>query len=159
MKPENGRQLIDYYDVVATQFGGTNVLNQKIIELQQDKDFLAASPKDQKAYLSHIDPGFAETSALDQNAYLAHITGLTGPSADIDGYTVQFVPGVIQEEQSKTIDGYRAALRRILMRKQAAFAGEAFASWIIPVVALYAFGWAVGWVRRGFGAQHGGTIC
>ena len=30
------------------------------------------------------------------------------------------------------------------------FATQVLAWWIIPALAVYALGWAVGWVRRGF---------
>ena len=152
MNPADGNRLIDYFDVVATQLGGTNVLNPKLLELQQDKDFLAASPKDQKAYLAHIDPDFAKASPVDQDHYLANITGLTGPSFDVEKNTLRFVPGVPQEDQNKTIGEYRASLRRILTLKRAAFASEAFAFWIVPAVALYVLGLGIAWVRRGFGS-------
>jgi hypothetical protein len=150
MKPDDGRRLIDFYDIVATRIGGTNALNPKIVELQQDKDFLAASSKEQKAYLSDIDPDFAKASVLDQNHYFANITGLAGPSVDVDKYTVQFVPGVSQEDQDKTAGEYRASLRRILTLKKETFASEAFAFWIVPAVALYVLGLGIAWVRRGF---------
>src|SRR5882762_1664781 len=38
-----------------------------------DKDFLAAHPDDQKAYLSSIDKDFAAAKPEDQNAYLNHV--------------------------------------------------------------------------------------
>lgn len=44
-------------------------------ELQQDKDFVAASPADQAAYLSDTDPDFKRASPADQTRYLAHVTG------------------------------------------------------------------------------------
>jgi len=37
-----------------------------IAQALTDKDFLAAHPDDQKAYLSHIDPDFAKGSPQDQ---------------------------------------------------------------------------------------------
>jgi hypothetical protein len=154
MNPADGNRLIDYFDVVSTQLGGTNVLNPKVVELQQDKDFLAASPKDQKAYLAHIDPDFAKASSVDQDHYLANITGQTGPSVDVDRNTLRFVPGVLAEDQDKTIGAYRASLRKILTLKKASFAWEVFAFWIVPAVVLYMLGLGIAWVRRGFGERQ-----
>ena len=55
---------------------------------------------------------------------------------------------------NQTSNAYYAGLRHILILKRTAFAGEAFALWMLPAVALYALGWAVGWIRRGFGANR-----
>lgn len=41
----------------------------------QDKDFLAASPEDQHAYLMHSDQNYAKASPEDQKSYIAHVTG------------------------------------------------------------------------------------
>lgn len=43
-------------------------------ELQQDKDFMTATPADQIKYLSSTDPEFKAAHADDQAAYLAHVT-------------------------------------------------------------------------------------
>jgi hypothetical protein len=150
MKPDDGHRLTDYYDVMASRLGGTNVVAPRIAEMQQDKYFLAASPKDQKAYLSRIDPDFAKASSIDQNAYLGHITGITGPTADIDGHTVQFIQDVREEEMHQTTGAYHAALHRILRHKRAGFIGEALALWVMPLIALLALVYAIQWVRRGF---------
>jgi hypothetical protein len=40
-----------------------------------DKDFLAASPADQHAYLSETDKDYAAASPGDQAAFLSHVTG------------------------------------------------------------------------------------
>lgn len=150
MKPDDGHRLTDYYDVMASRLGGTNVMSPRIAALQEDKAFLAASPKDQKAYLMATDPDFAKSSPLDQNAYLGNVTGIKGPIVDIDGHDVQFVQAVSQEEMNQTAGAYYAALRQILTRKRVAFVGEAFALWAMPMIALFALGWAIRWVRRGF---------
>jgi hypothetical protein len=150
MKPDDGHRLTDYYDVMASRLGGTNAVTPRIAALQQDKDFLAGSTKDQKAYLSSIDPDFGKASPLDQNAYLGHITGITGPTVDIDGHSVQFIRDVPQEDMNQTARAYHTALRQILTHKRAALVGEVFAFWMIPAITLYALGWAIRWVRRGF---------
>jgi hypothetical protein len=150
MKPEDGHRLTDYYDVMASRLGGTNVVVPRIPQLQLDKDFMAASTKDQKAYLAHIDPDFAKASPLDQNAYLGHITGINGQLVDIDGHTVTFIRDIPQEDMNQTARAYDASLRQILTRKRAALLSKALAFWTLPAIALYALGLAVSWVRRGF---------
>ena len=40
--------------------------------------------------------------------------------------------------------------RTLLGAKRARMAGVAVAAWAIPVASLYALGWSVGWIRRGF---------
>jgi hypothetical protein len=51
---------------------------------------------------------------------------------------------------NQTARAYHGALRQILTRNRAVFVGEAFALWMIPVIALYALGWGTWWVWRGF---------
>jgi hypothetical protein len=150
MQPEDGHRLTDYYDVMASRQGWTNVVELGITKLQQDKGFMAASIQDQKAYLAHIDADFAKASPLDQNAYLGHITGITGPTVDIDGHTVQFIQNVPQEDMNQTARGYDSVLRQILRRKRGVLFGQAVAFWLVPVISLYALGIAFRWVRRGF---------
>ena len=150
MKPDDGHRLTDYYDVMATRLGGTNVAVPRTTQLQQDKDFMTAPIKEQKAYLAYTDPDFAKASPLDQNAYLGHITGITGPTVDIDGHNVQFVQNVSQEEMNQTSRNYDSVLRQILRRQRAVVLGQAFAFWAVPAIALYAIGMACRWVRRGF---------
>jgi hypothetical protein len=70
-----------------------------------------------------------------------------------DGHTVQFLAGTSQGEMNQTTKAYYTGLRRVLTLKRATFVGEALASWLVPAFALYALGWAVGWVRRGFGVS------
>jgi hypothetical protein len=136
---------------MASRLGGVSVEAPRITQLQQDKDFMAASIKDQKAYLKDTDPDFAKASPLDQDAYLGHITGVTGPTVEIDdGHTVQFIQNIPQEGMNKTAGAYYTALRQILMRSRAVVVSLAFAFWVIPAIVLYALGWAVHWVRSGF---------
>jgi hypothetical protein len=40
--------------------------------------------------------------------------------------------------------------RRLLERHRAAFVAGVLGWWIVPALAVYAFGWAFAWVRRGF---------
>jgi hypothetical protein len=40
--------------------------------------------------------------------------------------------------------------RTLVREKQTRMAGMAVAAWAIPLALLYALGWSIGWVRRGF---------
>jgi hypothetical protein len=152
MKPEDRRRLSDNYDVMTARRGGPNVVLPRIGQLQHDKDFMAAPIEEQKAYLTANDPEFAKASVMEQNAYLGLVTGMTGPVADIDGHIVKFIRGIPEEDTNQTARAYDAALRRILARRRAVFFGRMLAFWALPAIVLYALGWAIGWVRRGFGA-------
>jgi hypothetical protein len=148
LKPEDGRRLTDYYVVVAE--GWTDVVEPPDAEVQKDKNFMAASVEDQKAYLAHLYPDFAKASLTDQNAWLGRITGIMGPTVDIEGHSVTFVRDIPQNEMNQTARAYDAALKQILTRKRAVLVGWAFAFWALPAIALYALGFGVSWVRRGF---------
>src|SRR5260370_20675983 len=150
LKPDEGHRLSDYYSVIATQLGGTNVTNPRIVDLQQDKSFMAASSKDQKAYLADIDPDFAKASTIDQNAYLENVTGITGPVVEIGGHTVPFVRDTRQADMDQTARAYDVALRQILNRKRVGLVGGSLALWMGPAIALYALGFGIGWVWRAF---------
>ncbi len=157
MKQDDGHRLLDFYDVIATSIGGTNEdIDPKIAKLtRDDKQFMTASPEEQKGYLAYVDPSFPKTP-LEQNAYLAHVTGKGGTVVEISGDTLQFVPGLSQQDQDKTLTAYRRARFHILAVKRSELMGEALAVWLVPAAALYALGWAVGWVRRGF--QNSGGV-
>jgi hypothetical protein len=151
LKGDDGSRLIDFWDVVATQLGGTmGELSPLMTRLRQDKDFLAASPEKQKAYLADVDPDFKNSTPDNQNAYLGLITGRTGPSVEIDGTTVQFVADLPQQDMDHTKQAYHEGVRRILIHERAVVLAKAFAYWLIPAIAVYAMGLAFVWVRRGF---------
>jgi hypothetical protein len=151
MKHEDGNRLLDYWDVVAAAFGGTKgELSPLMSRLQQDKDFLAASPKKEKAYLADVDPDFKKATPDNQNAYLGLITGRTGPSVEIDGTTLQFVADLSQQDMEHTKQAYHEGVRRILIHERAVVLAKVFAYWLIPAIAVYAMGLAIVWVRRGF---------
>jgi len=73
-----------------------------------------------------------------------------GQPVEIGGHTLQFINGLSQEQMNHTAGEYYGLLRSTLAVRRAEFAGDAFALWIVPAVALYAVGWAIGWIRRGF---------
>jgi hypothetical protein len=59
-----------------------------IQELQSDKDFIGATPEEQKQYLAHTDSDFAKASSEEQEAYRAHVTHNPkdlGPNKDLIG--------------------------------------------------------------------------
>jgi hypothetical protein len=89
---------------------------------------------------------------FDPNQPYQSASAPSTPVVEIDGHTLQFINGVSRKEMNETAASYHTALVRVLTGRRAAFVGEAFALWIVPAVALYALGFAVGWVRRGFGA-------
>ena len=80
-----------------------------------------------------------------------------GLVVQIDGRTVQFVNGVSREDMNLIAGSYHAALLRILAIKREALAIQAFALWMVPAVMLYALGWAIGWIRRGFRGKPPGS--
>lgn len=45
---------------------------------------------------------------------------------------------------------YRAALWKTLLRHRASALTSMLGAWLLPLIALYALGWSVGWIRRGF---------
>ena len=49
-------------------------------DLQQDKEFMSATPADQTSYLSSTDPDFKAAHPEDQAAYLAHVTKAAVPA-------------------------------------------------------------------------------
>jgi hypothetical protein len=73
-----------------------------------------------------------------------------GQVADIAGHFVRFSTGVSREDMDRTAKAYTMSLRHILRVKRAAIAGETAGLWAVPLVILYALGWAVAWVKRGF---------
>jgi hypothetical protein len=150
LKREDGERLTDYFDVIMTQLGGTNVDDQRVSELRKDKAFQAASLNDQKAYLTATDPHFAKASIVNQNAYLGIVTGRTGPIVDIDGQTVTFVQDLPQSDMDRTARAYDDTLKTILRHKRIEVLSRSIALWIGPSVGLYALGFAVVWVKRGF---------
>jgi hypothetical protein len=67
--------------------------------------------------------------------------------ASIGGTRPPLVPPTSQ--RAETWPSITAAVRW----RQARFVGEAVAGWTLPLAALYLFGLAVAWVRRGFATQ------
>jgi hypothetical protein len=155
MKPDDGRRLSSYPDCDKE----TAAIYSASPALSEDKEFVVASTEDQRAYLKYLlrnDANFGKTSLPDQNACLAIIsyflTGRSGSVVNVEGYQLRFVPDISEVDQNKTIAAYRAILWHMLLPKRVALVGEAFAARLTAAVALYTLGWAIAWVRRGFGA-------
>ena len=150
---EDGERLTDYFDVLITKYGGEAADDPRVTQLRQDKEFQAASVKDQKAYLTATDSHFAKSSTVNQNAYLGFVTGITGPVVDIEGHTVTFVRDLSKSDMDKTADAYHSILKTILRHRRYEVLGRAAVLWIGPAGGLYIFGFAIAWVRRGFTAN------
>jgi hypothetical protein len=75
---------------------------------------------------------------------------VVGPTVNVDGYPLEFSEGASPEDIKRTTQAFHNGLRRVLATTRGSFAGAAVASWLVLVMALYALGWGVAWVRRGF---------
>lgn len=73
-----------------------------------------------------------------------------GPRVNIDGHTLQFRSAIAEQEMDKAAAEYYSALRQLVAAERKSRVGQTFAIWAVPAVALYAIGWALAWVRRGF---------
>jgi hypothetical protein len=76
--------------------------------------------------------------------------GQSRTTVEVGGHTLTFRADVSSEDMNRVGGEYYAALRRVLSIRRSTFVGEAITAWIIPPAALYALGWAVAWIRRGF---------
>ncbi len=133
MKPEDTHRFVDYDPDAAT----VAAIAAGATRLQPE---VPPSP----APTGTIFDQLAAREAAENQAQLAFV----------DGHELKIFAGVSREDMSRIVSDYNASLRHILALKRAVFVGEAFAGWIVPAVALYALGSAVGWIRRGFGANR-----
>ena len=176
LKHDDFSRLSDYYDVIATHLGGTNLgyplapFERTLPRLPAGAslakggtfDFLGArgagySDDEIVKYLSHtrnfdlqgaLKAGSSKSEVINR---LSNQAVGVEPTVEIaDGHTLQFLAGLSQEDMNQTAKAYYTDLRRILLLRRMALLGEAFALWTISAIALYALGWAFGWVRRGF---------
>jgi hypothetical protein len=72
------------------------------------------------------------------------------PSVNVDGYSLEFSEGTTPEDMKRTTEGFHDGLRQALLRTRLSFTGLALTVWVVPVMMLYALGWGIAWVRRGF---------
>ena len=73
---------------------------------------------------------------------------------NIEGHVLEFTSSTSEGEMTRIAGDFYRALQQALRIRRATFVGEVLAAWTIPVAFLYGFGWAVGWIRRGFYAGH-----
>ena len=78
-------------------------------------------------------------------------TPAPGETVEIDEHVVQFNEGLTEDRLNQASKDYYDVLRDLLLRERATFAGQLVAVWAFPALGLYALGWAIAWVRRGFG--------
>lgn len=64
---------------------------------------------------------------------------------------VQFPVTMSADAINRTASGLAA---QELRRRRLATFGKAFSAWVLSIVVLYAAGWTVGWIRRGFAHPH-----
>jgi hypothetical protein len=73
---------------------------------------------------------------------------------DDDGTEHVFPPGFDPKRGAAIVRGQVSGLHMVLRLRRAALAGQALASWAIVAAVVYALGWAVAWIRRGFAGSH-----
>ena len=83
------------------------------------------------------------------------VVAFTPADIIIEGHTLHFREMEMSRPESRydpvvVANDFRAALHRTLAVDRAKFAGKIFAAWFVLVTLLYASGWSIGWVRRGF---------
>ena len=71
---------------------------------------------------------------------------------DYSGHSVRLIEGLADADRERLARTYVAALTVALHERRSGFILEAVAWWAVPTTVLYAFGWAIAWVRRGFNA-------
>jgi hypothetical protein len=93
----------------------------------------------------------------------AHFAGnqLVRASVPLEGLTTPvelcFAVGTSEADMTRMVKEYIAAYRGILRDRRMEHGSWAFAAWLVPGLFLYAFGWGVGWVRRGFSKEPTAT--
>lgn len=75
----------------------------------------------------------------------------TGPTVTASNdHPLFFRGGVTDAEANIVAAQYNDVLRTEAMKRGSALVGAALAVWLSLCAALYAVGWAIGWIRRGF---------
>jgi hypothetical protein len=100
-----------------------------------------------------IDAGEPERNVkLVTSAYAAHqITRVHIPlEGSSQTATLCFSKEVSQSEMERISAEYRASYGETLRARRLQHAGIGLAVWCVSGAFLYAFGWSVGWIRRGF---------
>jgi hypothetical protein len=74
-----------------------------------------------------------------------------GERVEVGGHDLMFaVTGMSAEDQNRASQAYYEALQQVVKTTQRNFALLVTAVWLGSTAALYAFGWAIAWIRRGF---------
>jgi hypothetical protein len=77
-------------------------------------------------------------------------------TVDVANGQLNFEPDVSSSEKAQASSAYDEALRRELAGQRIRFSAYALLLWIVPWVSVYALGWSVGWVWRGFSRPRRG---
>ena len=65
-------------------------------------------------------------------------------------YVLSFAKGIKESDAEIVSAEYYSILRKIAFNQKFKFVAFAFAIWLGAIGVVYAFGWSIGWVYRGF---------
>ena len=121
--PESVHHSQALYDQLAPE------LSQKILGNKNSENF----QEEKRAYLE-------EARRRDL------ITEVEMPNKHI----MVFLKEVPKQEMEAVAKQYWSIVKKSATKEQVRCIGFAVLCWVLPVLALYCFGWSVGWVYRGF---------
>ncbi len=75
-----------------------------------------------------------------------------------DGRILTIQGGLSEQENEAVGRALVQATRQEIKRERKSFLRSALLAAILPCAAIYALGWGIGWVRRGFSATHRATV-
>jgi TRAP-type C4-dicarboxylate transport system substrate-binding protein len=67
-----------------------------------------------------------------------------------NGHIIIFLSEVPKQEMQAVAKQYWSVVEKSATRQRVRHIALAFVWWVLPALALYSFGWSVGWVYRGF---------
>jgi hypothetical protein len=67
-----------------------------------------------------------------------------------NGCIMAFSREIQEKEREDVVNEYWSIVEKSTKEQRMSHVGLAFVWWVLPVLALYLFGWSVGWVYRGF---------
>lgn len=67
-----------------------------------------------------------------------------------NGHIMVFDSEIPEKEREDVVKEYWSVVEKSAAEQRMRLIGLAFGWWILPVLLLYAFGWLIGWVYRGF---------
>ena len=65
-------------------------------------------------------------------------------------HVMVFSSALPKQEMEVAAKQYWAVVEKLAIKQRLQHIGLAFLFWLLPALALYGFGWSVGWVYRGF---------